>query len=260
LKTKIIILTLERPIQFRDMIKSIEEYTDPSTYEIVICDNGSSGPVMVEYLRSLESKYKIYYNGENKKFEGLNPALKNLKNDYFIISDSDIMLQSNIPHNWIYSLRRILNEHLDVPKAGFALDINFNKESLLTNKIRSSEREHWAYVAPVTAVPDECFYAKTDTTLCMYRKDTFSYWVDSDKSFSRSRGLAEEEYIRQDLYNAKYKLDPIRVAGRFAAKHLGWYTDAKYLPDIEAYKEKCDPILASTLRHMTELIKAHHAK
>jgi len=49
MKIPILILTKERPSMLIDMVKSIEDYTDPDTFHIIICDNDSRQGEMVQY-------------------------------------------------------------------------------------------------------------------------------------------------------------------------------------------------------------------
>lgn len=260
MKIPILILTLERPIQLRDMIVSIEANTDPSLYRLIICDNNSIHPDMVEYLKELEQKHTVIRNGINMVFEGFNAGLKLVDTDYFILTDPDIMLTDKIPFNWPTLLRDILIERPEIPKVGLALDINFDKDTALTKWIRGCEAEAWRIPTKVTTVLDDCFITNTDTTMCMYRRDTFSYWKDGPLMFDKAHGIVDFGYLSQDFYNPKYMSKPIRMAGRFTAKHLGWYTDEKYLPNLYQYNSRCHKRISSTLFNSLKMIKAHHAK
>jgi len=257
-KIPIIILTMDRPIQFRDMMEALEARTDMDLVRVVVCDNGSTQPEMIEYLKTLESRHRIIYNGSNMIFKGLNPALETVNEDYFIITDPDIIIGTEISKDWPVKTRELLEEQKDVPKTGLSLDINFQASTPLTNKIRFCEDAFWKSVVSTAVVPDVCYYAMTDTTMCMYRRDTFSFWDGSSVCFTEGAGIADGRYITQDMYNVKYPRHPIRMAGRFTAKHAGWYVDAKYLPDLEYYKARSNNIVASTIREMYDLIKAHH--
>jgi len=253
----ILILTMDRPIQLRDMIESIEKHTDLSMYRIIICDNGSKQNTL-DYLKTLETKYIVNYNGENLLFEGLNIGLKSIDEPYFIISDPDILLNENISTDWPIKMAELLKEQYNCPKIGMALNIDFKEKSILTDKIKLIESPFWCDKVN-TLFSEPCYYAMTDTTMCMYRRDTYSYWRKNERlCFDREHGIVDYGYISQDFYNKKYTKKSIRIAGNFTAKHLGWYLDKKYLPDIDEYWQGCNQKIASSLFTMKDMIKEYH--
>lgn len=254
----IILLTHNRPIQFVDCIESIEKHTDMNNVKIIVCDNGSTQPEMVSALSDVSKRHEVIYNGSNMLFKGFNSGLSRVEGDYFILTDPDILLQEDIPKDWPNLLINILNERRDVPKVGLALYEGYDPSTRLIRMIKQCEKHSWDKQTNVNSVPDHCYHAATDTTMCMYRRDTYEFWKDGKLLFDEEHGIVPLNYITQDHYNSKYPSLPIRVAGRFTAIHAGWYIDKKYVPDIEYYRNGCDPIISSTLRLMYDLIKEHH--
>jgi glycosyltransferase involved in cell wall biosynthesis len=252
MKTPIILLTLERPIQLKEMIDSIVCFTEKETYEIIICDNGSTQPEMIEYLKSIESKHKVIYNNKNLIFKGFNPALSLVETDFFIMSDPDIVLKEGIPSNWIELMQNFLKE-VNVPKVGVALDLNdIDINAFAPNKkIYDWEKSLYKKEKLCKSFPDPYYEVMTDTTLCMYRRDTFDYWNVNSKP--QIEIFDRRNIISQNRYNNKYLKNPARIGGRFVSRHLGWRmaTDDKYKLDWEYYREaiknkKIDGFVPST--------------
>jgi glycosyltransferase involved in cell wall biosynthesis len=226
---KIIILTKERPQQLREMLTSIEDNTESGTYEIILCDNGSTYPKMIEYLSSLESKYCVLYNKANLLFEGFNIGLNKITNDdFFILSDPDIVLNKNIPKNWIDLLKGILMQ-TKAPKVGMALRVDDVDKDTYSCLGQWETQTMWSIKMMINGI--ECYKAPVDTTLAMYRRDTFSYWVNRQPQFH------SRDFVVYQEYNRKYgnMMDCIRVGGNFIAKHCGWYYK-QYKEEMDYYK------------------------
>lgn len=238
----ILILTLNRPLQLEDMISSIEERTLPGSYHIIICDNGSTQSEMNSLLARLSRKYTVIYNKENMGFRGFNEGLKLVQSEKFILSDPDIRLNPDTPKDWINTFSQLLDIS-NAPKVGVALNIDFNSSSERARLFHDRELPYWERRASYACAP--CYYASVDTTLAMYRKDTFVHWKDDGLIFNE-KCIHREGYVIQK-YNPKYKEEPIRVAGSFKAEHMGWYVEEKYMKDWDDYSKNANAYLSSTL-------------
>lgn len=249
MKYPIIILSKERPLQLRDMVCSIVERTDPDTYEIIICDNDSRQPEMKEYLKSQEEKHTIIYNPENNGFEGFNPGLKLVKTEFFILSDPDIVLNQKTPIDWILRLVETMKIFM-TPKIGLALSIDLDVNIAFEKDVIEREQEYWGDTGSVEVanLGAPCFAAPVDTTLAMYRRDTYDFWINRELHFNHGDGIAPAKIIHQNQYNPKYYVPTLRVAGNYAATHTGWDTSDRYKNDFEYYKHHCDLDLASTVK------------
>jgi len=248
MKVPIIILTRDRPVQFRDMIDRLIAVTDPNAYFLIICDNGSTQPDMVAYLESLEAKHVVLYNEANLLFEGFNDALKIVKNGdfpYFCLSDPDILLNKGTPKNWLEQLKMVL-DMTSTPKAGLALSIDFAQNNEFTKRVQAGEAVYWTRKADMPFLDDPCYYAMIDTSMAMYRRDTYAFW-GPDMLFDRAHGLGKEGWISNEQYNPKYPGLPIRVAGRFTAEHMGWYNDERWMKDLKWYMRWANMTTSSTL-------------
>jgi hypothetical protein len=254
MKIPFIILTKERPVQFREMIESIEKTTPPDTFDLIICDNASEQPEMKAYLETLKPKYKVLIHPQNLIFNGANAGLALIGNaPYFIFSDPDIILNPSIPPNWIDLFIKFFEKH-NYPKVGCALDITrIPMQVPGAQVIYNIEKSYYQNEQHTDLFPDPFYSCVTDTTLCMYRRDTFSYWNPSQ--IPQFRPIPNNGTISTGpgSYNPKYKPMPARVAGRFTACHTGWEMSVRYQSDLSFYKKaiaegKVSRLVASTLR------------
>uniref|UniRef100_A0A6M3JXC2 Putative glycosyltransferase n=1 Tax=viral metagenome TaxID=1070528 RepID=A0A6M3JXC2_9ZZZZ len=247
MKHPILILTRDRPDQFRDMIESIRRSTDPDTYRLIICDNASTCPKMLDYLDLLEQQdCRVIHNKANLLFEGLNPGLAEVDADYFLISDPDIILNPKIPFHWILRLKEVL-QNVMMPKIGLALDINFEEDNEFTRRITEGESQYWKDTISLPGISDPCYLGGIDTTMAMYRRDTFRYW-DETMVFDKEHGVNSDEQIRQSEYSEKYYIPVSRVAGAYTATHTGWDRSGKYAEDQAYYLKTCNMNAASTIK------------
>ncbi len=237
-----IILAHERPDQLLDMVNSIEKFTDPATYRMIICDNASTHPRMNETFSILESKgIEVIRNPKNEIFLGFNSGLQKIGNtQYFIMSDPDILIREGIPGDWICLLAKFLDVHTSESKVGLALDCERIPRSQIPAYESCYKWEKSLYNHPIksTVFPDPVYRAMTDTTLCMYRRDTFDYW--NPNQIPQIQIFDHRKIISQNRYNKKYNPIPIRVGGRFTAIHTGWEMSINYRSDYEQYINKIE--------------------
>ena len=252
MKIPLLIVSHNRPRMLKDMVTSIEQYTDPATYQLIVCDNHSTQPEAIAYLSELEQRHRVLHNPQNLVFEGLNVGLRvvqDLGSPYFLISDPDLKLGPATPSDWIVRLSEILDKTA-YPKAALALDASYAADTPWKELIkRETERSGlWKHKVNFDFIEDDCYEAPVDTTMALYRRDTFNYW-NRGLRFDREHGIEGGGWINLTQYNPKYKGIALRVAGRFTCEHLGWWFDPKYLPDFAFYYEhSAGRKVASTLQ------------
>ena len=228
-----VILVKERPDMLKDMIKSIEQITDPSTYRLILVDNASESPDIKCYLKELESRYKVVWLPNNISIKGISHGLAGVKDRFFIVSDSDIQLNPNMPADWVTQFTRVLDFYPDIHKVGVALNIKFDSYRQIVKDIDHWEGKYWAHpvdLSPMLSAP--CYSASIDSTLVMLRSDQY-------------------RVANGDIQYASHTFVPaIRVAGRFTAEHLGWDVYLKYVNDIRYYSTRCDMSVSGTTKYL----------
>lgn len=172
---------------------------------IVVVDNGSTYPPLLEYYEKIKNKVTIKimnYNYGHLVF-WRNPELyKEYSNGYHIVTDFDIIPNEELPENYVGQLISILNTHKHVTKVGFALRIDdLPKERL---GVIPWEQPFWD-----NPIGKDLYRAAIDTTFALYPpKYKFSFGT---------------------FYNA------IRVGGNFTARHGGFYIVDTNLSEEDIY-------------------------
>lgn len=251
MKIHILILSRCRPLQLSDMVDAIRERTR-EPYKIAICDNASTQPEMLTLLKKLENSCTVIRNKDNLIFEGLNPGLRMIRDQFFVISDPDIIPNPEMPQDWPEMMIEGLRQ-TTAAKIGLALKTDYPDSPYMDKHIKTIEKDHWQEAASVSGITDPCYCAAIDTTFAMYRADTFIHWKGgSNLVFVQGQGLYPTGTIVQ-FYNPKYST-PIRIGGRFTAEHGGWYANPKYYPDLDYYRSNCAQGMSSSLLHTTYLV------
>lgn len=194
----IIIICYNNHLYVDNMIKQLSKINKEYIKFISILNNKSNNLKTIEYLKNTN------VNVINRK-ENNGPWIDRYRNvdiydsmpDKFIITDPDLMLNENIPSNFIEILDTLSNKH-NIYKIGFALDISdsheFHDDIYFNGKtIHGWESGFWNN--KVDDSEYELYLATIDTTFCLINKLNASSDV----------------------------LDGIRIAGNFTCKHLPWY-------------------------------------
>jgi hypothetical protein len=195
------------------MMKQIRR-TEGAPTQVIIMDNRSTDPKMVDYLVELESG--AFGAGEPsnnnvvviRNSTNYGPRINHLNHSElyhslprcFILTDSDIQFSPKLPPNFVEIMYNI-SEHYGAEKVGFALDISepdllhdipnyFMGKSLIEWELQFWERpieKLWQDRWPL-------YFAEIDTTFCLVNKS----------------------YQNSGVH--------IRIGGpEFTAKHLPWY-------------------------------------
>jgi hypothetical protein len=171
--------------------------------EIWLCDNASTYPPIVEFLKTTE--HKVMYNNFNlgHRAPWLSGLVPDLGHDrHFIVSDPDVVPTDECPKDVLQVFKRALNEHSEFDKVGFSLKIDDLPDHFRhKDNVVLWEGQFW------TDRFSKRFYrAPIDTTFAMYRP-----------------GLGHE--------NGK----SLRSAPPFEARHTPWYQDSRHPTEEEAY-------------------------
>jgi len=171
--------------------------------EIWLCDNASTFPPLVKFLET--TKHNVVYNNFNLGhrapwLSGLVPKLGNEK--YFIISDPDIVPDTNTPSDVLKLFEYMLQSNPKIDKVGFSLQI----DDLPNHFIHKSDVITWETQFWQNIYCPGYYKAPIDTTFAMYRPGS-----------GHQNG------------------NSLRSAPPFTARHLPWYQDFANLSEEDAY-------------------------
>ena len=198
----------------------------------IICDNASTYPPMMEYLDALSKTQRVVRFTENLGPRIFAESLDflNILPEYFVITDPDLILNDSLPVGFINNMKDVINDH-NVAKAGFALDIHDNDDKFFNkDQVHSWESRYWTDKVPSVpnCISDDMYRAPIDTTFCLFKKS---------------------KYI-QELQSIGYGItatSSIRIAGRFACQHMGWwlkqpvpYYEMDYYKKSQLWSNTCD--------------------
>ena len=196
----VIIPTFNNPTYLKSMVDFL---LSRDLKNIVVLDNNSTYPAMVEYLEELSKDIRVINQPDNygpRQFWFDEVAFSELP-EYFIVTDPDLSFKKELPENFIDILKEILDEH-QVFKVGCALDLDVENTLLdepyvivnNTVSIRHSEQSYYSPSIRIAHPTQEMYAAPIDTTFALYKK--------SNKHFGF--------------------MSSIRVAGDFKVHHHGW--------------------------------------
>lgn len=179
--------------------KMVEDLLSRNTQGIIIIDNASTYPPLLEWYNTLPSEVDIrMFKNEGHLALFSTGLIHEIKEDWCIYTDSDIQLNPNMPVNYQEQMLDVANT-LNCHKIGVALSINDIPDHywLKAQVLRNEDR--WWHEETLPTI----YKAHTDTTFCFIKK------VD--------------------------QFDSYRMAGDFTAKHMPWYIDMDNLDDEERY-------------------------
>ena len=177
----------------KSMVDQLLNYTD----NIYIIDNKSTYPPLVSYLKSIENKIKVLYMDQNyghKVYQ--RDEITKLSGDKYIITDPDLILNKNLPKNFIDILSS-LSDKYQIGKIGFALDITKNINLTMISSDNKQNIINW-----------ELQFWKNKIDNSEYEL----YNADIDTTFV----LINKKYYKPDSYTS------IRIAGDFTSTHIPW--------------------------------------
>lgn len=189
-------------------LKTLVDFLQKRQHQnIVIVDNKSSYPPLLDYYRQIEEIVTIERMDRNYGHLVFweNADLYNKYADgYHIITDSDIIPNENLPLDYVNQLKTILDNN-KVTKVGFALRIDDIPDYYQhKQKVLKWENKYWE-----NPIGKDLYLNELDTTFAIY-----------------------PPHYKYDMLNFS---SAIRVAGDFTAQHRGWYIDSHNLTDEERY-------------------------
>lgn len=178
---------------------------------IIIIDNNSTYPPLLDYLKKIKSKVKIEFmdkNGGHKVFFNNKELLEKYGKGYYVITDADIVPNDNLPENFMNILISKMDKFFrGINKIGFALKIDDIPDYYpLKDKVINWEKQFWKY-----NLEDNIYKAAIDTTFALYKPN----------------------YPKK--FNNKQFVEGIRLSENFEARHGGWYIDENNISEETKY-------------------------
>lgn len=188
------------------MKRLIDWLLDAGYRKLIILDNASTYPPLLEYYAALERDWrvKVIRLGKNFGFKALwlSNVLESLKiATPYVYTDPDVLPIENCPKEFVKRLMKILDDNHEIRKVGLGLvweDITF------FDKTNAQEIEAAYYENNL--IGENLYHVQVDTTLALYSN------------------------VRH--YSLRFSL---RTTGDLRARHLPWYFDYDNLPADERY-------------------------
>ena len=191
-------------------LEKIIKWLEDSGFEkINIIDNNSTYPPLIKYLDS--SKHNVFRMNKNfghlvvwecGMFDNI------LKNNYYIVSDCDILPIDECPHDVSNFFYQILKKFKNITKVGFSLKIDdIPNHFIYRDNVLDWEIKFWN-----KQIGNGLFYAAIDTTFALYRPGIYP----SDKKWWES----------------------IRTYYPYTARHLPWYANSLLTNEEDSYYQK----------------------
>lgn len=184
---------------------------------IIIIDNKSTYPPLLEYYKEIQSNVKlelmkdnyghlVFFNNKNLQ--------KKYGKGFYIVTDADIVPSENLPEDFLKKMLIHLRKHwCEISKVGFALRLDDIPEgNILKNKILQWEKKFWM------ASVEDIYVAPIDTTFALYKPNY------------------PNRYDQVHFFSAH------RFAKDFTASHGGWYINQMNLTEEQKfYVESASP-------------------
>lgn len=181
---------------------------------IVIIDNQSTYPPLLEYYNEKKEKLKVEYMNENyghRVFYKNTWLQQKYAKGYYVLTDADIVPNDNLPTDFMKMMINYLDKYFNsTSKIGFALRIDDLPETFpLKNKVTKWEKQFWKQEKE-----KDLYEADLDTTFALYKPNYPSVFYN----INFYRGL--------------------RIAGNFTATHGGWYKDPNNMTDEDKFYQQ----------------------
>lgn len=202
----IIIISYNQLYYLKQLIVFLEKH---GYRNLVIVDNHSSYPPLMEYLHGLKEKHSVHFLHENlghTVFWKLPELYNRYGKSYYVVTDPDVVPMESCPGDFLQYFKNTLETYYHFNKVGFSLYLDDIPESNeKREKILKWETRFWSQ-----KTTDGNYLAHIDTTFALYRPLKYS--------------------IPYFFYSA------IRTADPYVARHGGWYIDYQNLtPEQEYY-------------------------
>ena len=204
----IIIINFNQLFYLRQLIDFLQQR---GLKKIVIIDNKSTYPPLLNYYNEIKENVKIEFMDENLGhaiFFKSKKLQKKYGQGFFVITDADVVPNELLPPNFMEQMIGHLRKYWkEITKVGFALKLDDIPEgNQLKDKILNWEKKFWQ-----KQIDENIFEAPLDTTFSLYKP------------------------CYPNKYNNVYRGAAHRFGGSFTAKHGGWYLEQNNLTEEQKY-------------------------
>lgn len=198
----VFIISFNRLSYLQSMIASLKKV---GISNIHIIDNASTYPPLLDYYKNIP--YDVIYMDKNygSRVFWESDVFDRYRNDFYIVSDSDLELLDECPQNVIYTLFKTLGKYPFVRKVGLSLMIEDVPDTEIGKEAKKWEGQFFR--APIKGA--HAYYASVDTTFAVYLPD--------------------------DLASGVPFLRAIRCDRPYMARHLPWYRSQEELTEEDEY-------------------------
>jgi len=226
LKSSIILKQLEDPLLIPIIIINfnqlyflkiqVSNYLNRGFKNVIILDNASTYQPLLEYYQTIKHSVEIVYLNKNwghMVFFENKEIYNKYSKGFFVISDSDIIPNDNLPDNFLSMMIDVLLDKYDsITKVGWALDIKSIPDTYSNKeKVINWEKRFWKTKIDIS-IREEAYLAEIDTTFALYKPN-----------------YNLQDYSPWDFFKA------IRIGGNYTAKHGGWYINSSNLSEEQKF-------------------------
>jgi hypothetical protein len=189
---------------------AIERFEQMGLTNIIIIDNHSSYPPLLEYYK--QTKHKVITMDENygHRVFWKSPELRQYRDDFYIVSDPDVIPIEECPDDLVERLFYVLKRYPNVTKVGLSLKLDdLPDDGVLTNDVLCHEKQFVeSYLKK-----ENVYVAPVDTTFAIYAPDSIA-----NKKMTFYCGL--------------------RMGYPYQARHMPWYKRKEEITDEDRFYSK----------------------
>jgi glycosyltransferase involved in cell wall biosynthesis len=213
-RVPIIVNSFNQPTYLRIMVEQLRAL---GRENLVVLDQASTYPPLLEYLKELEQSFPVIRLAENKGPHWLFTSGVSLTlPEFFIYTDPDIRFPADMPPTFVADMIRAA-EALDATKVGLALDVSqpdTMKPAIINiggadYTLPGWEQQFWR--EPVSVDDLQLYRAPVDTTFAIYNRRAFDPHA--------------RIYRAHKLFDCMDTPRSYRLAGRFTSIHTPWMID-----------------------------------
>lgn len=191
--------------RYEMLIQLIDSLESRGYHNIIILDNASSYPPLLDYYHKTD--HKVIHLGGNIGYLALWKApgvYKQFKKSFYVYTDPDVVLDNACPADFMSVFLQTLIKYPSCQKIGFGIRID-NLPDHYKDKLSvlQWEKQHWEH-----PYGDNLYKARIDTTFALYRP------------FCKGGHSAHLVF---------------RTGFPYVIRHLPWYQDSEHLSSEDSY-------------------------